>query len=200
MENAFEPKNLFRNVYFWLAVAGLILLIYVGFIAFTFLPRSSSEVTKDDKSVNNSQDSESLSADSTEKKKSKNLGNARFEINRNGGWVDSDNRKMTIVLEISNLKSSIVEDIIRSGGINIEINGAQAEIINSEPYRNNGLITRAKAVLAVETFDKFNNGEIQKVDIKTILKINDEEKEKTINKRFAKRNKTEVEGVRIAWK
>lgn len=200
MENAFEPKNLFRNVYFWLAVAGFILLIYVGFIAFTFLPRSSSEVTEMNKSVNKSQDSESLSADAPEKKKSGNLGNARFEVIKNGGWVDADDRMMTIVLQVSNLKSSIAEEIIRSGGISVEINGVRAEIINSEKFKNSGFLTRAKAVLAVETFDKFSNGETQSVEIKTNLSVNGEEKEKTITKRFAKRDKTEVEGVKIAWK
>lgn len=197
MGNAFEPRNLFRNVYFWLAIAGFILLLYIGFIAFTFLPRSTTEVTKN---ADNSQDSGIISADSPEKKTSESLGNARFEIVKSGGWIDSDDRKMTIVLQVSNLKDSIVQDLIRNSGISIEINGTKAEIINSEPYKNNGFLTRAKAVLAVEVFDNFNSGETQSIEIKTILAVNGEVKEKTINKRFAKRDKTEVEGVKIAWK
>jgi hypothetical protein len=196
MENAFELKNLFRNVYFWLAVGGFILLLYVGFIALTFLPRSSSEVTKDE----NPQDSKGLSADAELKKKSRIFENVRVSVNQNGGWVDSDDRQMTIVLQVTNLKSEIVEEIIRNNGISIQINRTKAEIINSEPYKKTGFLTRAKAVLSPEVIDKFNFGETQYVEIDTSLNVNGEEITKNINRRFAKRNKTEVEGIKIAWK
>ncbi len=202
---AFELKNLFRNVYFWLAVGGAIFLFYVAFIAFTFLPRSSSEVVKNDP------DKEKVSipvkTDVTEKsrksvsiKSDSDLQKAQVKLITTGGWVDSDDRKMTIVIQIFNLNPTVVDEIIRSGGIELEIDGESAEIINSEPYRKNGFLTRTKAALSVEKFDQFNIGETQSVEINTKLRHGGETITKIINRRFAKQDKTEVEGVKIHWK
>ena len=68
---AFEPRNLFRNVYFWLAVGGTIFLLYVAFIAFTFLPRSTSEVTSENanKAENASTDKKSIPEETKKKKR-----------------------------------------------------------------------------------------------------------------------------------
>jgi hypothetical protein len=202
--SAFEPKNLFRNAYFWLAAGGAIFLFYVGFIAFTFLPRSTSEVT-----ANNSNDTTVVQAANktpeTEKRSavSKNRGDTvrwQSSVVTNGGWVDSDDRKMTIVMRVSGLDQARVEEIIRSGGIEIEIDGVTAEIINSEPYRRDGFLTRAKAALAEDKFENFSKGKTARVEIATTLRYGGEMGTKIVSKSFAKKNKTDVEGVEIAWK
>ena len=202
--SAFEPKNLLRNAYFWLAAGGAIFLFYVGFIAFTFLPRSTSEVTVNDSNGNVAALAEKTSAPETEKKSaSKNRSNAvkwQSSVVTQGGWVDSDDRKMTIVLRISGLNQSKVEEIIRAGGVEVEIDGTTAEIINSEPYRKDELLTRAKAALADDKFDDFSKGKTGRVEIKTTLRYGGETATKTISKNFARQNKTDVEGVKIAWK
>ena len=202
--SAFEPKNLFRNAYFWLAVGGVIFLSYVAFIAFTFLPRSTSEVTENNSNANVAPSAEKTAAPPEKKNvSSKNRSAAlkwQSRLVTNGGWVDSDDGKMTIVMQISDLSPSKVEEIIRSGGIAIEIDGVTAEIINSEPYRKDGFLTRAKAALASEKFDDFNSGKTGRVEIKTTLRYDGESGTKVVTKNFAKQNKTDVEGVRIAWK
>lgn len=203
--SAFEPKNLFRNAYFWLAAGGAIFLFYVGFIAFTFLPRSTSEVTVNDSNGNVVPLAEKTSASETEKRSAASRNRretAKWQSNvvTQGGWVDSDDRKMTIVLRISGLNQSKVEEIIRAGGIEIEIDGTTAEIINSEPYRKDELLTRAKAALADDKFDDFSKGKTGRVEIKTTLRYGGETATKTISKNFARQNKTDVEGVKIAWK
>ncbi len=202
---AFELKNLFRNVYFWLAVGGAIFLFYVAFIAFTFLPRSSSEVVvkepdKEKVSVVGKTEVTEKSRKSVSTKSDSDLQKAQVKLITNGGWVDSDDRKMTIVIQVFNLNSSGVDEIIRSGGIELEIDGEPAEIINSEPYRKNGFLTRTKAVLSVEKFEKFNLGETQSVEINTTLRYGGETITKVINNRFNKGSKTEVEGIKIHWK
>lgn len=205
--HAFEPKNLFRNVYFWLAVGGAIFLLYVGFIAFTFLPRSTSEVTNanTEKAENASTNKQTVSSQTPKKgisaKGTGKLSGARITLVKNGGWIDSDDRKMTIVMRVERLGKEIVGEIIRAGGVEIEIDGRAATIINSEPF-GSGFLTRAEAVLSVEKFDKFTNGETQSVEIKTVLRYEDNSATDVENKRFAKwkDNKTEVEGVKIDWK
>lgn len=205
--HAFELKNLFRNVYFWLAVGGAIFLLYVGFIAFTFLPRSTSEVmnantnaaenTPTDKQIVSSQTpKKSVSTKGTGK-----LTGARITLVKNGGWVDSDDRKITIIMRVERLGKETVSEIIRAGGVEIEIDGRAATIINSEPF-GSGFLTRAEAVLSVEKFDKFTNGETQTVEIKTVLHYGSDGATDFENPRFAKRkdNKTEIEGVKIDWK
>ena len=201
----FELKNLFRNVYFWLAVGGAIFLSYVAFIAFTFLPRSSSEVVEKEPdkakvSVVGKTEVTEKSRKSVSPKSGSDLPSAQVKLITNGGWVDSDDRKMTIVIQVFNLNPAVVDEIIRSGGIELEIDGESAEIINSEPYRKNGFLTRTKAALSVEKFDKFNIGETQSVEINTTLRYGGETTAKVINKRFMKQDKTEVEGVKIHWK
>ena len=204
---AFEPRNLFRNVYFWLAVGGAIFLLYVAFIAVTFLPRSTSEVTNVNAAEDIPSPNREVSAEKPEKinvstKRTGALSRAQIKLitNANSGWVDSDDRKMTIVVKISNLNPSIVGEIIRSGGIEIEIDGEKATIINSEPYQRNGFLTRAEAVLSVEKFKKFSSGDTQSVEIKTTLRYDGDSAGETENQRFGKSNKTEVEGVKINWK
>ena len=201
---AFEPRNIFRNVYFWLAVGGSIFLLYVAFIAFTFLPRSTSEVTNANKAENALPEKKNVVTEKTEKSVSSKgngaLSGARFDLIEKGGWVDSDDRKMTIVVRVYNLNPAKVSEIIRAGGIEIEIDGEKATIINSEPYQKNGFLTRAEAALSSEKFDKFSDGDTQNVKIKTILHYDGDNATDFINKRFAKRNKTEVEGVKIHWK
>lgn len=209
--NAFEPRNLFRNVYFWLAVGAVIFLLYVGFIAFTFLPRSTSEVTNanTEKAENTSTNKQTVSSQTPKKtnissKGTGKLAGVRIDLIKhdNSGWVDSDDRKMTIVVKVSNLNPAIVNEIIRSGGIEIEIDGMAATIINSEPYQRNGFLTRAEAAMSVEKFDKFTGGDTQSVGIKTILRFDGDSATDVENPRFAKRkdNKTDVEGVKIDWK
>lgn len=199
----FELRNLFRNVYFWLAVGGSILLLYVAFIAFTFLPRSTSEVTNANKRENTQTEKKNVVTEKTEKSVSSKgngaLSGARFDLIAKGGWVDSDDRKMTIVMRVYNLNPAKVSEIIRAGGIEIEIDGEKATIINSEPYQKNGFLTRAEAALSPEKFDKFSDGDTQNVEIKTILHYDGDDATDVINKRFEKRNKTEVEGVKIHW-
>ncbi|CAN5236631.1 hypothetical protein BH10ACI1_BH10ACI1_04120 [soil metagenome] len=208
LPEAFQSKNIFRNVYFWLAVGGSIFLLYVAFIAFTFLPRSTSEVTNANftEAENSSTNKKNVSTQTPKKnvssKGSGKLSGARINLvtNNNSGWVDSDDHKMTIVVKISNLDPAIVSEIIRSGGIEIEIDGEKATIINSEPFQKNGFLTRAKAALSSEIFDKFSSGDTLSVEIKTSLHYGDDSATDIISKRFAKQNKTEVEGVKIAWK
>lgn len=207
LQGAFEPKNLFRNVYFWLAIGGAIFLLYVGFIALTFLPRSTSEVTNQ-----NSDKTSDVERDRNEKnkpaatpkkevssKRTGKLAGVRISLVTAGGWFDSDDYKMTIVIRAENLKKEITDEIRRSGGIEIEIDGVTAAIVNSEPY-GSGFLTRAEAVLSAEKFEKFKNGETQRVEIKTVLRYQNDTKTEFINRRFAKRNKTEVEGIKIDWK
>ncbi len=203
--SAFEPRNLFRNAYFWLAVGGAIFLFYVAFIAFTFLQRSTSEVVEKDSNGNVVPLAEKTTPAEIEKKNV--ASKSRIETVKwqsklvtNGGWVDSDDRKMTIVLRISDLSPAKVEEIIRSGGIEIEIDGALAEIINSEPYGKDGFLTRAKAALASDKFDDFSDGKTGRVEIKTTLRYEGEMGTKVVSRNFAKQNRTDVEGVRIAWK
>lgn len=202
---AFEPRNLFRNVYFWLAVGGAIFLLYVGFIAFTFLPRSTSEVTGEETTEKKAEDEKNVEDETPKKRVSVNgtgaLSKAKFELIKNGGWVDSDDRKMTIVIRVYNLDSSVADEIIKSGGVEIEIDGTTATIINSEPYKNNGFLTRAEAVISDEKFDNFKNGKTQSVEIITSVNHDDDKPAvKVMDKRFAKLKKVEVEGVKIDWK
>ncbi|HMS41635.1 MAG TPA: hypothetical protein PKE69_15490 [Pyrinomonadaceae bacterium] len=203
---AFEPRNLFRNVYFWLAVGGTIFLLYVAFIAFTFLPRSTSEIAieKNVNPANEVKEKVSETAQKTPKnipRKGKGaLARAKFDLIEKGGWVDSDDRKMTIVMKVFGLDAEKVDEIIRSGGIEIEIDGVKAAIINSEPFQKNGFLTRAEAVLSTEKFDTFVGGETQSVEIKTTLSLNGDSAADITRKRFEKQNKTEVEGVKINWK
>lgn len=203
--SAFEPKNLFRNAYFWLAVGGAIFLFYVAFIAFTFLRRSTSEVIDNNSNSNTVPVAEKKSTPETERKNADSKSRIdtvkwQSQLVTNGGWVDSDDRKMTIVMRFSNLTPAKVEEIIRSGGVEIEIDGATAEIINSEPYGKSGFLTRAKAALADEKFDDFSDGKTGRVEIKTTLRYGGEMGTKVFSKNFAKQNKTDVEGVKIAWK
>lgn len=203
---AFEPRNLFRNVYFWLATGGAIFLLYVTFIAFTFLPRSTSEVAvvKNENPANEAKEKVSevsqKSSKSTPTKGKGALTRAKFDLIERGGWVDSDDRKMTVVIKVFGLDVEKIDEIIRSGGIEIEIDGVKASIINSEPFQKTGFLTRAEAVLSTEKFDKFVGGEMQSVEIKTTLNLNGDTAADVTNKRFEKQNKTEVEGVKINWK
>lgn len=140
LTGAFELRNLFRNVYFWMAVGALILLLYAGFIAF-FLPRSTSEVTGEDvEKTEETATDEKIVADEKNEPKEKPqknvsvkgtgaLSNAKFKLITNGGWFDSDDHKMTIVMQVFNLSSAVVDEIIKSGGVEIEIDGVAATII-----------------------------------------------------------------------
>ncbi len=211
----FEPRNLFRNIYFWLAVGGLILLIYVGFIAFTFLPKTTSEITDEkarvekveetsDESDEDSTDDDETSTQTKDKttssKGSGELSRANFIVVKDGGWVSSEDQKMTIVIKAINLKAEIVNEIVSSNGIEIVIDGIEANIINVEPYKNSQLLARADAVLAEEKFDKFSNGETQNVKIDVKMKYREATASRSFVKHFTKMDKTDVEGVRINWK
>jgi len=205
LKSALELRNLFRNVYFWLIVGGTIFLLYVGFIAFMFLPRSTSEVKVeniDKKSETSSNENKKISNESKKNVSSKGTGElvgAKVILVTRGGWFDSDDYKMTIVIRTENLRKVIADEIRRSRGIEVEIDGVKASIINSEPF-GSGFLTRAESVLSAETFENFKNGATQWVEIKAILRHQNDTKTEIINRRFAKLDKTEVEGIKINWK
>lgn len=202
---AFEARNLFRNVYFWMAVGASVLLLYVGFIAFTFLPRSTSEVTSEEYPEKNAIEEEPVDNEVPKKKKKSvkgtgALAKADVELITRGGWVDSDDHKMTIVIRVFNLEPNVVDEIIKSGNVQIEIDGASATIINSEPFQKNGFLTRAEAVISDEKFENFKAGKTQSVEIATIVNNGDDRSLiDVINKRFKSKKKVEVEGTKIDW-
>lgn len=219
LTKSLEPRYLLRNIYFWLLVGGTILLIYVCFIAFTFLPRSTSEVTdektdtaselleKRNENIENSTSDETEISDeentktSSSNKVGKQLTKAKVILLKNGGWIDKDDRKITVVIKVINLNPKIIKEIISSDGVQVEIDGQEARIINSESFKNNQLLSRAEAFLSVDKFNKFiDSDEEQKITIKTMLKVNNSSIEKIINRRFLKSNKSEIEGLKVLWR
>jgi hypothetical protein len=211
---AFELSKLFRNIYFWLAIGGLMLLFYVGFITF-FLPKTTSEITDSkpaepnnkvkpeiDEDLKNSEDDEPSAGIDEDKSGSDNpakLKGVKFQFVRDGGWVDTDDRRMTIVVKALNLKADIIDAAIRSNSVGITIDDVEAKIINIEPYKKSQLLARAFAPLPVEKFDKFVAGDTQKVKVTVVLHHAGKTADDKFVRTFSKTDKTDVEGIRVKW-
>lgn len=209
----FELRNLFRNIYFWLAIGALILLFYVGFITF-FLPKTTSEIVdsksteansevkaKINEDTKNSEDNEDSVIDENESgsDKSAKLKGVSFQFVPSGGWVDTNDQRMTIVVKALNLKADILDEIIYSKSIGIMIDDVEAKIINIEPYKKNQLLARANAPLRAEKFDKFVSGDSQKVKITIVLNPGGKTADDEFIRTFSKTDKTDVEGIRVKW-
>jgi hypothetical protein len=192
-------KIIFRNKYFCLAVVGAFLLIYAGFIIVALFNYADSVSLSESSKRNDNSDSEQI------KKKnasviSKDLENMQIVLVDRGGWIDFDNRKITIVLRVKNLEKDYISEIIRSSSVKVQIDGDTAAIVNLEPFHETSFLIRAESILNPENFGKFRSGIVQSVEIKTKVTFGEDSKTEEINRRFVKTNKVQVEGVKIHWK
>lgn len=188
-----KDKSIFSNIYFWIAVLVAIVFIYLTItLSFMLVYRSRTDKADENKTTGGNVEEKSPTPSADVLKKT------RVTLVKSSGWIDLDNRQITVVLAIRNLDAGVAREIARGNLFDIRIDDEPAKIINAEPVED-GFLTRAVSTFSAEKFGRFRSGASQSIEIKTALRYAGETESATLKPKFKKTTDIEVEGIKINW-
>jgi hypothetical protein len=187
-------KSILKNKYFWFALA---LVLVAGYLIFLLSAMLLFNVKTKVAEANQNKVTELTQAPRNSAAE-RILKNIRLDLDEKSGRIDSDVRKLIIVVKVKNLDSKDTVNRLRNGNTQVEIDNQPAEILNTEPFPD-GFFVKAVAPLETAKFDNFMQGNSGDLQLKLTFLYEDASSSQIILTTFSNGNTKHSEGWKVKF-